>query len=306
MSLKNSGLYCLTLIILFSGFIQAEKIPEGFEDVFKGIEPKKRFHPFWPPVIGYSLVGTLVQAKKPSGLEATFENIESPAFRNEYYNEFNVGYVRYAPPEIVNQVKTLNVDVSFSQLDAIGSLLTSSSSEKDTESNSGKESPASPDPPSTALASDRSVTGVDFARFSKVTRKINGLSVEYYTLKTLKDIEKRAAVNVDGAAWLTKENKGWIIHRALRIDGMEYHLWSNKDIDAGFLAKLVRWLPGVSFRRINNRQIKLITEFPIYVGYKLWRPDVDFAGASADALDVHSLGDSEIGANEIDELLAGP
>jgi hypothetical protein len=285
--------------MISSGFINAEKIPEGFEDVFE-IEPAKRFHPFWPPVIAVSLVGTLVQAKKPKGLEATFENINSPAFRNEYYREFEVGYLYYAAPEIVNHAKTLKVDVFFSQLEAISSFLTSCSV-KDTEGEG--QSPTFADRPTTAPASDRSITRIDYARFSGVTRKITELSVEYYTLKTLKDIDKQEAVNADGADWLTEKNRGWIIHRALRIDDIEYHLISNRDIDAGFFANLVSWLPGVSVRRINNREIKLITHSPIFVGYKLWRPDVKFAGASSETLDVHSLG---IGAKEIDELLEEP
>jgi hypothetical protein len=126
--------------------------------------------------------------------------------------------------------------------------------------------------------------------------------VEYYTYRTLLDINSNTAVNAVGQAWLTPANKGFVIHRALRLDGVEYTLDSNTDIKAGFFAKLVAWLPGVSVRYKTAKTLVLKATSPVYIGYKVWRPGVGITGAAQpEDVDLSTVG---FDADEIEKLLA--
>ncbi len=273
---------CLALL-LCTVFPARAGAPSGFDDIFKGIEPGKRFHPLWPPVTGQSILGLMVEAKKPASAEAIFETIESPTFGNSQ-GQFKIGFVDYAAPELT-QDKNVGVDATFSQLDAIASQLNKSASKN---SNAGASN-----------QSKRTSTGIDYSIVNNATRKASNIRVEYYTLGTLQSITDGSLVNAKGRSFLSDQQHGWLVHRALRIDGLEYTLTSDRDFDAGFFAALIKWIPGVSVNWKNKKTIKLTAHVPVYVGYKLWRPGQDVKGAAAEDVDVMQVG---IGDKEIEEL----
>jgi hypothetical protein len=255
--------------------------PKGFEDIFKGIEKGKRFHPLWPPVANRSLVGSAVSAKDADKIMATWESIESPAFRDPKVDfTFQKGALEYTTPELT-QARTIDVALGFAELDALAAL--------------GKAGT-----PQAAGAEGQRETGVDVSLLKEVKRSMSGITVEYYTLGTLLGLPD--ALSASGRTFLAPSARGWIVHRCLRIDGLDYTLTTKDDVGAGFFAKLVSWLPTVDVRYVNSRTLRLVANYPIYIGYKLWRPGADVAGTragvSADA-DVHALG---IDASEIDQL----
>lgn len=253
--------------------------PKGFEDIFKGIEKGKRFHSLWPPVAHRSIVGSAVSAKDVDKIMATWESIESPTFLDPKVDfKFEKGAVAYAAPELT-QTRTIDVALGFAELDALAALA----------------KPAAPGTPKE--------TGVDVSLLKEVKRSISGITVEYYTLGTLLGLPE--ALSAGGRTFLALNARGWIVHRCLRLDGLDYTLTTKDDIGVGFFAKLVSWLPTVDVRYVNSRTLRLVANYPVYIGYKLWRPGADVAGAKslkdADA-DVHSVG---LDASEIDrEALA--
>lgn len=256
--------------------------PSGFEDIIKGIEPGKRFHALWPPPTGQTVLGLLVEAKNANSPQAIFENIESPDF-GTFQGKFTAGYLDYAAPELTDD-KNVDVDVTFSQLDAIASQLGKASGQKQGSDSSNK--------------SKRTSTGFDYSSVKNCTRKASNIRVEYYTLVTLLAITDGSLVNAKAQSFLTKQQKGWMIHRALRVDGLEYSLTTDKGFDAGFFAALVKWIPGVGVSWKDKKTIKLNMKQPIYIGYKLWRPGEDIRGAAFEDIDVMTLG---IGDAEIDK-----
>lgn len=291
-------------VVAASALANAGSYPDGLAPIFKGIEKGKRFHAFWPPMVGQTAVGTLIQAKKPDDVQATFESIESPAFRNAQYNDaFEIGEVEYTAPEYTS-ARAIDVKVAFSQLDAVSERLrqaqpappaATAPAANAVPAQSEQEAAATPPPAKFSQA-----TGLGVSSVADASVKVGRIVVEYYTLKTLFAIKDGRATNAIGSSLLQSDNKGWVIHRALRFDGLEYTLRSTKDIDAGFFAKVTAWLPGVSVRYYNAKTVTLKMTAPLYVGYKLWRPDIAFAGAAVDEVDVHTLG---IGADEIDKNL---
>lgn len=313
-------LSCSILAGALGTVLDGASYPKGFETIFKGIERGKKFYPSWPPMVGQSVVGIMVQAKDPGKPEATFESIESGTFRNaQYTGSFEIGTNEYLSPDYTAE-RNIDVGVAFTQLDALASTLSGKmpqvalpGSEAKPAATSGAqpnaETPTTPtegaSKAETKPAGDTAqekVTGVDFKKFSKASLKPGKIIVEYYTLRTLLDIQGNRAVNAVGQAWLTPANRGFVIHRALRMDGVEYTLDSNTDIEAGFFAKLVAWLPGVSVRYKSAKSIALKSSSPVYIGYKVWRPGVGLQGAAApEDVDLALVG---LGAEEIEKELA--
>jgi len=249
---------------------------KGFEDIFNGVEKGKKFHPLWPPVAHRSIVGLAVSAKDADKIMATWESIESPMFRDPTADfSFEKGTVAYAAPELT-QTRTIEVGLGFAELDALAALA----------------APAAPAAP----GAEKKQTGVDVSLFKEVKRSISGITVEHYTLGTLLGLPR--ALSAEGTTFLAPEARGWIVHRCLRLDGLDYTLTTKNDVAAGFFAKIVSWLPTVDVRYVNSRTLRLVANYPVYIGYKLWRPGADVAGTRGGAdEDVHGLG---LGAKEID------
>jgi hypothetical protein len=155
--------------------------------------------------------------------------------------------------------------------------------------------PAAPAAPA-APATDKKQTGVEVSLFKEVKRSISGITVEHYTLGTL--LGMPGALSEGGKTFLAPEQRGWIVHRCLRLDGLDYTLTTKDDVGAGLFAKIVSWLPTVDVRYVNSRTLRMVANYPVYIGYKLWRPGADVTGTrgGADA-DIHALG---LDANEID------
>jgi hypothetical protein len=283
----------MLLNLALSGAAWAQT-PDGFQDILKGVERGKRFHPVWPPIIGQSPLGILVSADNPAKIRATFETIEGPDHRRAGV-EFGRGRTDYVPPELTsNKQRAIKVDVSeiiglFNQGGGAASAPTQGAAAK----------PAGEKPSDTPK--EGSTTGVDWSKVSQVTRKSGIVSVEYYTLGTLNAMTGNDAVGKPTKEFMTKEKKGWVMHRVLRIDGIEYELTGKTDFDVNFRAGLLKWLPGVSVDWASARTLVLKVPVPVYIGYKLWRPGENPAGAAGQDLDLEGLTiiGVEIGADEI-------
>jgi hypothetical protein len=306
---------------------QTARYPDGLDDIFKGIEPGKKFYPLWPAIGGPSPLGAMVSAAKPAKLEATFEPIDSPTFRNSgYREEFETSHVEYAAAEITKERK-VGVDVAFNVLDALvqgkreaekagaqAAQSTNATPAANTQSTSGTppatNAPEAGQTPSAAAddrrqsvgAKQRTSTGFDYGSFTHATRKLTSARVEYFTAGTLFAIRDGSAINARAKDWFGTGPKGWVIHRVLRLDGLDYKLTSNKDIGAAFLASLHAWLPGIQVRYVNNRTITLTPNGPVYIGYKLWTPRLPVSEAAASEFDIHTQG---IGAEDIEAVILG-
>jgi hypothetical protein len=136
---------------------------------------------------------------------------------------------------------------------------------------------------------------------SQVTRKSGFVSVEYYTLGTLNALNGNEAVRKGTKEFLSKPQNGWVMHRVLRVDGLEYELSGKTDFDVNFRAGLLKWLPGVSVDWASARTLVMKVQTPVYIGYKLWRPGEKPEGAAASDVDLEGLTPvgTEIGAEEI-------
>jgi hypothetical protein len=366
------------LLVFFASNSMAGSVPNGLELIFKNVESGQRFHPFWPPVSGHQILGTVVIAKNPGRPQAFFQTIDSPSYRNPAYTkEFIVGALRLDAPDLTSE-RRISAGVAFSQLDLIGKAISSTSSPQSLQGNSGASAPTCPttaaaksgsgssgqtttqaasgtNPPSNgrptvanavagalggqAAASGTSspsggsaaqkVTGVEFCRFTSATSKVTGLKVIYYDLPTLNDINannepapglndivpsgvRGNAPNANNALTpaaerlLSRGAKGWIIHRALVVDSIEYTLTSNSAIDAGFFAKLVAWLPTVAVGYRNQNTVTLKTTSPLTIGYKLWQRGAGVEGKAIRTIRTSTKEDLpglEIGDDAIDELL---
>jgi hypothetical protein len=117
-------LFCSTgAVLLLVTPLRSASVPKGFETIFKGIEPGKKFYPSWPPLVGQTPVGIMVQAKDPSKPQALFESIESGTFRNgQYRGSFEIATNEYISPEYTAE-RNIEVDVAFTQLDAVAEQL---------------------------------------------------------------------------------------------------------------------------------------------------------------------------------------
>jgi hypothetical protein len=252
--------------------------PKGFGDIFAGIEKGNRFHPLWPPAAHRSIIGVVVSARNPGSIMATWEPIESPTFLLPSASlRFETGSVAYAAPELTRE-RLVKVDLGFAELDAVASA--------------GRTQPAAGGP---AVSEGNRETGVDLSLFADMKRSVSGITVEYYSLGTLQGLP--GALNDQGRSFLSADSRGWLIHRCLRLDGLDYTATTKNDIVAGFFAKLVSWLPTVEVRYVNNRTVRLVANYPVYIGYKLWRPGSDPAGTrrlAEEDLQMIGLGAEEI------------
>ena len=290
--------------------------PSGLEPVFKGVEPGKKFHPLWPPIAGQSALGILVEAKNPKEPMAFFESIESPTYRNPNFNGlFEAGEISYAQQIDLTRERTIDVKTAFSQLDAIaasGKAPPAAEDKPAAAKGNGDKAPAEKPAPAAggpkaavepkAEDAGRTSTGIDISNFSNATVKVNGLKVTFYTLGTLMGIRDKNIVSPKGFDLLVgKNNPMWFIHRTLSVDSLEYNLTAKSDINTGFFAQLVQWLPTFSLRYKNNRTIVINSSAPLTIGYKLWRPDLQgFGGANADDVALEDLGLADA---EIDKIL---
>lgn len=253
--------------------------PKGFSDILGGIEKGKRFYALWPPAAHRSILGVVVSAKNPGAIMATWEPIESPTFLSPTASlRFETGTVAYAAPELT-QSRLISVDLGFAELDALASA--------------GRPQPAAGSPPDTE---GKKETGLDVSLFAEMKRSVSGIAVEYYSLGTLMGIP--GALSEQGRSFLSADSRGWVVHRCLRLDGLDYTVTTKNDVAAGFFAKLVSWLPSVDVRYVNSRTVRLVANYPVYIGYKLWRPGADPAGTRSLAdQDVQAIG---LGADEIE------
>jgi len=342
-----------TLATLFLSLALAGSVPSGMELIFKNVEPGQRFHPFWPPVSGKQILGTVVIAKNPGKPQAYFQTIDSPSYRNPTYTKaFVMGELPLNAPDLTSE-KQISADVAFSQLDSIGKALSKTASSDSLQGNasaptvscqsatpktgnsggtttpapasnaSGVKTDGKKNATSTATAgkSDSSgagnspaagntgqsnagnskPTGVDFCRFTNATSKVTGLKVVYYDLPVLNDLTTGMALLPSAQQLIKKGSSGWIIHRALVIDSIEYSLTANAALDAGFFAKLVAWLPTISVGYKSQTTVTLKTTSPLTIGYKLWQPGLGVEGkAVMDRDDLPKLG---LGSDAIDTLL---
>ncbi len=347
------------LLVLFVSSLMAVSVPSGLDLIFKNVEPGQRFHPFWPPVSGHQILGTVVVAKNPSKPQAFFQTIDSPSYRNPAYTkDFIVGTLPLDAPDLTSE-KEISAGIAFSQLDSIGKAISAASSTQSLQGNSGTAAPScqpsaqssgsdssgqtttpavsgatSPNPAgkgnattggsgsqnqtagnesgskNTATPAQASstttqkVTGLDFCRFTTATSKVTGLKVIYYDLPTLDDINSNHALTSSAEQLVSKGAKGWIIHRALVVDSIEYTLTSKGAIDAGFFAKLVAWLPTVSVGYKNQKTVTLKTTSPLTIGYKLWQRGVGVEGK--EILTREDLPKLGVGDDAIDALLFKP
>jgi hypothetical protein len=349
----------LVLSVFCVSTLLAVSVPSGLELIFKNVESGQRFHPFWPPVSGHQVLGTVVVAKNPGKPQAFFQTIDSPSYRNPSYTKaFIVGTLPLDTPDLTSE-KQISAAVAFSQLDSIGKALASSSNAQSLQGNTGAAAPScpgtaqnpepAPAPSSQTVSSStpgssspakahgakdvagnsggqkpasgtgttsqgstapsqsgssaaaQKITGIDFCRFTNATSKITGLEVMYYDLPTLDDINSNHALTPSAEKLISKGAKGWIIHRVLVVDSIEYTLTSNTTIDAGFFAKLVAWLPTVSAGYKNQNTVTLKTTSPLTIGYKLWQLGLGVEGK--EILTKDDLPKLGIGDDAIESLL---
>ncbi len=122
--MRTHRLICIAcLILLVHVSTVASDIPTGMEDIYN-IKIEQHFHPFWPPIIGNSILGTIVIVKKPGKLpDALYETIESPEYRNAgFKGAFEIGQpIDVVPAGNFVEVKTIGADIAFKQLDALSS-----------------------------------------------------------------------------------------------------------------------------------------------------------------------------------------
>lgn len=323
------------LLLAIASTTFASDIPKGMDDVYN-IKSEKRFHPFWPPIFGQSLLGTIVDAKNPGKPEAIFETIESPTYRSVGYTE-PFAFTSYAVPGgDWSKTKTFGADVAFSQLDAMATGVRSGAKTAsltgndttvasrtdcaDTTASSGSSNPGTAQSGNSAKDStsgqtsstgqksnqqtgcpDRTVTGVDFGRFTQANVTISKLTVLYYTremLLKMRDKGPNGALSREGQQAISKDENGWIISRCLVADSITYDLTSNTAIDGGFFAKLLAWLPTANLRYKNDHTISIKTTSPVVLGYKLWRLDVPLTSQSV------TNPDYSMDADKIDAILA--
>jgi len=338
----------VVLIVIIGSSLMAVSVPNGLDLIFKNVEPGQRFHPFWPPVSGQQVLGTVVIAKNPGKPQAFFQTIDSPSYRNPSYTKpFIVGTLPLDAPDLTSE-KQISAAVAFSQLDSIGKVLSSSNHTGSLQGNEGAAAPscqgtASNQPATTSsqtahpsktsssstektkgasVASDtqkpagrvasqgatsasppsaQKVTGADFCRFTNATSKVTGLKIVYYDLPTLDDINANDALTPTAEQLISKGAKGWIIHRVLVVDSIEYTLTSKGAIDASFFARLVAWIPTVAVGYKNQNTVTLKSTSPLTIGYKLWQRGLGVEGK--DILTKDDLPKLGIGDDAIEALL---
>lgn len=297
-------------------------------DIYKSVESGKQFHPLWPFISGTQVVGTVVIASNPKKPEAYFGSIDAPDYRPIGATSFPIKQIQFTTPTSCSSANAIGADVAFSQLDALSTSLSkgpsassltgssSASAQTPAAQGAGTTNPSnppgaqgagttnSPNPPAQPtplqqVNSDqyRTSTGVDFSHIKSATLKITGLSIQYYDLPILVQLNSGKALNPTGAALLTNKQNGWIVSRALVAQTVEYTLTSDSDINASFLAQLIQWLPGVKFKYASARTVDLTTTAPVTIGYKLWQRGVSYGGASTNACSQYGC---EFGASEID------
>jgi hypothetical protein len=183
--------------------------------------------------------------------------IESPTYRSVGYTQ-PFAFTSYAVPGgDWSKTKTFGADVAFSQLDAMATGVragaktasltgndatvasrtacadtttssgssnsdTSQSGKSATDSSSGQTSSTSQKSKQTDCP-DRTVTGVDFGRFTQANVTISKLTVLYYTremLLKMRDTGPNGALSREGQQAISKDENGWIISRCLVADSI--------------------------------------------------------------------------------------
>jgi len=329
--MKVTRLVMVLTLVALSLVSFGGSIPKGMEPIFDKVEPGKKFHPLWPPISGQQVLGTVVVARSPDKPQAFFQTINSPSYRNPTYTkDFIVGQLPFSAADLT-QERNVDVGVGFAELDGIAAALKNGAQAANLVGNAPQAAPASTQPSSTnekkggsttqpekkddskkddakkddakkSTPSTNKITGVDFQKFSSATVKATGLKVIYYDLPTILAIEKEHALTPGAEQILSQAQKGWIIHRALVVDSLEYSFTSNSTIDAGFFAKLVAWIPTVSTTFKNSKTVTLKTTSPLTIGYKLWRPGVGPEGLATASTKVDALG---VDITGIDRILKG-
>jgi len=143
-------------------------------------------------------------------------------------------------------------------------------------------------------------TGISFDKFSNATVQVCGLAVLSYSLETLTNIQNGQALNSPGNTLLSPTNTGWIVNTALVASSLEYTLSSSTAVDAGFFAKLVAWIPGVSVHYKGANTVVIRTTAPLTIGYKLWKQGIPMSGAGASEF---NPGDTGADADEINKKI---
>src|SRR5258708_4430187 len=116
---RSKVLMAALIFALAASPLVGGNIPNGLGPIFKGIEPGKPFHPIWPPIVGQTLVGTVVVAKDVKKPEAYFGSIEG--FRSpSYTGQFKIDQLGYVAPNLT-QSHDIEIAAAFTQLDAIAS-----------------------------------------------------------------------------------------------------------------------------------------------------------------------------------------
>ncbi len=334
---RISGCMLIVALVVAAGWA---KDPPGLETIFQGIEPGRPFHPFWPPIVGEDVVGTIVVARKPDKIQALFETIESPDFHKSDFSRFDKASREIVAGDLTH-TRSIGLDVAFSQLDALStamkggktaqSVLGSPSASGNAETGPPKGSSAdvgNANAPSSGLATTggssgasagaaarkapsgddqgRTSTGIDWSKVTQATVTIPKLKVVYYKLATLQALSRtgdNSVLSPLGEQTLSKAGRGWLVSRVLIAESIDYDLTSNTKFDAGFFAKLLAWLPTASVRYKNANTISISATSSVTIGYKLWRPDQGISEASVNkVVDLTKVG---IGSSDIDKVLNG-
>jgi hypothetical protein len=304
--------------------------------LLKGDEPGKPFHLLYPFFIGgENVLGTIVIAKDPGKPQAIFETIDSVDYRNPNSTiNLETGDHPLAGANTTTS-KNIGAALVFAQLDAIlngaknapasGSLLakvctppttqgngspnTSSSATADTASSSAAGQGAGSGASKTGDSCNQSSmtsTGIDFSRFTGGTVNVSKAHILFYKNATLNKLESQsdnAPLNTLGKQTLSKAKNGWIISQVVVADSLSYDLITNTDIEAGFFAHALAWLPTLSVKFVDKHTVRVTSNVPVVVGYKLWRPGGNVIGSAS----VDPNGNGQVGetadANSIEKLL---
>jgi hypothetical protein len=93
-------------------------------DIYKGVEAGKQFHPLWPFISGVQTVGTVVEAKKAKKPEAYFGSIDDPAYKQGGAKSLPVSTIEFVTPSTCSSASNIGALVAFSQLDALSKSAT--------------------------------------------------------------------------------------------------------------------------------------------------------------------------------------
>jgi hypothetical protein len=291
-------IFCLLLVALYASSVSASDIPKGWEFVFKNISKGKPYHPLWPPISGQDILGTIVIAHNPRNIEAAFESIDSPVYRNPTYTSpFTTGARNY-PGAKLGSSPNISGNIGFSQLDDLSGALKGGAKADSFEGKANSSQKSTDD--------QRNVTGIDFSKVDSVTVDVSNIKETFYSYDTITkvfpDTSTSGGLNSDARRALEKSTNGWIVSMCITADSFTYTLTSNSGFDAGFFAKLLAWLPTASIKYKNKTTVTITSTSPAVIGYKLWRPGIGPQSTSAKASS-KNVADYSISDQEIDSVL---